>query len=261
MVEVLYSRSPYMKRALIFVIVAVNAFAWPQSGQTSSQGKPLPKKPKTVDEAVLVLKEKWLKPKDIDWILRNPQKEVAFTLYRPFGTGVRNQFGLWGDNQELRDSCGDNDPEGCSMVIFNRLWESVRSDAAPGLVRQLDCQFRLAQQIRITEKGFHKLTTGEVIKALQEQIDTQLAKLAASGASLCQSSLKLEVIGKPDLHCYVDARASEDPKNDSWEFTLQDALAGLGFANLFSSRHEPPNITLNFVRKCHFPTPPYLNGR
>jgi hypothetical protein len=28
--------------------------------------------PKTVDEAVQVLKTKWLQPKDREWILRNP---------------------------------------------------------------------------------------------------------------------------------------------------------------------------------------------
>jgi len=54
--------------------------------------------PKTVDEAVQVLKIKWLKPNDIEWILRNPRDEVVGNLYRPFGTGVRNQFGLWGEN-------------------------------------------------------------------------------------------------------------------------------------------------------------------
>jgi hypothetical protein len=40
-------------------------------------------KPKTVDEAVQVLKTKWLKPKDLDWILRNPKEQVVWTLYRP----------------------------------------------------------------------------------------------------------------------------------------------------------------------------------
>lgn len=53
-------------------------------------------KPKTVDEAVQILKTKWLKPKDLDWILRNPKDQVVWTLYRPFGTGVRNEFGLLG---------------------------------------------------------------------------------------------------------------------------------------------------------------------
>jgi hypothetical protein len=110
-------------------------------------------KPKTVDEAVQILKTKWLKPKDLEWILRNPKDQVVQTLYRPFGTGVRNEFGLWGDNAALHESCGDKDPEGCSVVIFKRLWESVRADADPSFVRQLDCQFELAESIHINESG------------------------------------------------------------------------------------------------------------
>src|SRR6266550_1238830 len=69
-------------------------------------------KPKTVDEAVQVLKTKWLKPKDLDWILRNPKDQVVWTLYRPFGTGVRNEFGLWGDNKALLRFLRGQEPGG-----------------------------------------------------------------------------------------------------------------------------------------------------
>jgi hypothetical protein len=99
-------------------------------------------KPKTVDEAVQVLKTQWLQPKDRDWILRNTKEEVWSRLYTGVGTGVRNQFGLWGDNRPLRDSCGTTDPERCSSAILNRLWESVRANADPVLLQQLDCQFQ-----------------------------------------------------------------------------------------------------------------------
>jgi len=217
-------------------------------------------KPKTVDDAIHVLKTKWLKPKDIDWILRNPKEEVVWTLYRPFGTGVRNEFGLWGDNQALRDSCGNKDPEGCSVVIFNRLWESVRGEADPSLVRQLDCQFQVTQSIHIDETGFYKLTTGELIKAIQSQINDQLSKSAATGTTPCQASLTLEVAGNPDAHCFVDAPHDKRVSDRVKDITLDKALNGLGFSNLFRTVHEPPKITINFVRKCQFPTPPYLYG-
>jgi hypothetical protein len=217
-------------------------------------------KPKTVDEAVQVLKTKWLKPKDIDWILRNPKEQVVWTLYRPFGTGVRNEFGLWGDNQPLHESCGDKDPEGCSVVIFNRLWESVRADADPSVVRQLDCQFQLAQSIHINEMGFYKLTTGESLKAIQSQIDQQLTKLAATSEPMCQSALTLEVAGNPDMHCFVDAPFAKDHTDEAQNTTLEKALTVLGFHNLFTSSHVPPKITLTFARNCQFRTPPYLYG-
>jgi uncharacterized protein DUF6794 len=237
-----------MKRiSFIAIVIAVCAIA-------ATAGKP-----KTVDEAVQVLKAKWLKPNDLDWILRNPKDHVVWTLYRPFGTGVRNEFGLWGDNEDLRTSCGTKDPEGCSVVIFQRLWDSVRADADPALVRQLDCQFQLAKAIQIDEQEFYKLTTGEVLKALQSQIDEQLPKLAASGSPTCQASLTLEITGDPDMHCFVDAPVLKN-QDQTKNITLETALGGLGFHNLFSSSHVPPKITLNFARKCQFPTPPYLYG-
>jgi hypothetical protein len=251
-----------LNNSILSVVVLFMALGMAQSASNTSNkpAQPLPKVPKTVDQAVLILKTKWLSPKDLDWVLRNPQKEVVFRLYRPFGTGVRNEFGLWGSNQELRDSCGKNNPEDCSVVIFNRLWESVRADADPSLVRQLGCQFQLAEAIRIDEKGFYKLTTGELLKAMQGQIDEQLAKLAAAGTPMCQSSLTLEVVGKPDMHCFVDAPFAKNLADGAKETTLETALEGLGFLNLCTPSHVPPKVTLDFARKCQFPTPPYLYG-
>ncbi len=254
-----------MKNIPIFktLVLLFLALAVAQSDDRKSadkQTQPPQIVPVTVDEAVLILKTKWLSPKNQDWILRNPQKQAVATLYRPFGTGVRNQFGLWGGNQKLRDSCGVNDPEGCSVVIFNRLWESLRSDADPALVRQLDCQFQLAQSIHITYRGFYKLTTGELLKAMQSQINGQMAKFAVTGIPACQNSLTLETAGKPDTHCFVDASFSRDRADQSKETTLEVLLADLGFSNFFMASHAPPKIILNFARKCHFSTPPYLYG-
>jgi hypothetical protein len=64
-------------------------------------------------------------------------------------------------------------------VILDRLWESVRDDADPTLVRQLECQFQLAQAIHVSLKGLHQMTTRYMIRRLQSQIDSQLAALAA----------------------------------------------------------------------------------
>jgi hypothetical protein len=211
-------------------------------------------KPQTVDEAVQVLRTKWLKPHDIDWILRNPKENVVRTLYRPFGTGVRNEFGLWGDNKALRTSCGTEDPEECSFVIFNRLWESVRADADPSLVRQLDCQFQLVQTIHVSVKGFHGMTTGEMLKHLQSQIDAQLATSAASDTNTCQTSLTLDVAGKPDMHCFVVAPHGKDAGSVD-DMTLDHALGALGLQNMFRTVHYPPKLTLEFIRTCQFPQP------
>lgn len=217
-----------------------------------------PQQPKTVDEAVRVIKTKWLKPKDLDWILRNPKDKVVWTLYRPFGTGIRNEFGLWGDNESLHESCRDKDPEGCSVVILQRLWDSVRADADPSIVRQLDCQFAVARAIHINESKFYTLTTGELVRAMQSQINDQLSSLVFAGASLCQTSLTLEVAGKPDASCYVDAPHGKRGASQVNDIPLDDALYRLGIFNLFRTVNNPPTITLDFARKCQFRTPPYL---
>lgn len=249
-----------MKRipAVIAVMVLVSATLEPQSRSQSDKLPPPANPPQTVDEAVVTLKTKWLKPKDLDWILRNPQKEVVTTLYRPFGTGVRNEFRLWGSNQKLRDSCGTNDPEGCSVVILDRLWASVRSDADPEVVRQLECQFQLTEAIRINYKDFYKLTTGQLIKQMQTQIDQQIAKFTATGTPVCANSLILETAGKPDTHCFVDASFARNRGGQTKEATLTEVLRWLGLRNLFMTSHVPPKIVLNFVRACQFRTPPYL---
>jgi hypothetical protein len=254
-----------MRRVTIALILLVLILA-PLIAQTD-KGKPneaqmlrAPNVPRTVDESVSVLKTSWLSAKDLDWLLRNPQKQAVAILYRPFGMGVRNQFGLWSDNQQLRDSCGENNPEGCSVVIFNRLWESVRSDADASLVRQLDCQFQLAEAIRINYKGFHNLTIGALQKALQSQIDDQTAKFEATDHPPCQTSLVIELEGKPDKHCFVDAsfarRRKGQQEDQPTDTSLEMILGWLGVRNFFMARHVPPNIVLNFRRQCHFPNPP-----
>lgn len=51
--------------------------------------------PGTVDEAVDRLLGE-LPADDVDWMRRNPKDGVISQLYMGYGTGVRNQFGLWG---------------------------------------------------------------------------------------------------------------------------------------------------------------------
>lgn len=214
-------------------------------------------KPKTVDEAVQVLKTKWLKPEDRDWILRNTKDNVRNRLYMGFGTAMRNQFGLWGDNQALHDSCGSQNPEVCSVVILDQLWESIRRDADPLLVRQLDCQFQLAQSIHVSLAGFHQLTNRAMIQQLEKQIDSQLAA-GSRAVSSCQNSLTLDIAGKPDMDCYVVAPHDKKDRQFWDDLTLERALTVMGTQNFFRTVHYPPKLTLDFIRPCQFPKPfPY----
>ncbi len=240
MVDCLKSILVLVGIVFLFVVLAVAQ----SDSQMPLDAHPLPPQPvpKTVDEAVLALKTQWLSQRDLDWILGNPRKEAVATLYRPFGTGVRNQFGLWDKNQELRTSCGVNEAEACSVVIFNRLWESVRSDADPALVQQLDCQIQLAEAIRIHYKGFHRMTTGALLKAIQSQINDQLPKLVAAGKPTCQGSLTLAAVGKLDKSCYVEASFATNRADKIKVASLEAVLGRLGSSNLFTTSHVPPKL-------------------
>ena len=105
--------------------------------------------PRTVDEAVSVLRHRWLHAEDEDLILRMPKDFALAHLHMPFGTAVRNEFHLWSDNEALRRSCGTEDPEGCSGLIFEHLWGAIRASADSHLVNQLDCQFRLSERVQV----------------------------------------------------------------------------------------------------------------
>jgi hypothetical protein len=212
-------------KAVVLVLIFTNAGA--QSDSSPRNHDSSSNLPRTLEEAVQAVKTKWISASDREWILRNPKEDVVLRLYRPFGTAVRNEFGLWGENQALRDSCEDNHPEGCSVVILNRLWESVRADADPALVRALDCQFQLAEAVRIDTAGFEKLTT-----------------------------LSLGVEGKPDKSCFVSSPFEKGESDKEEKTTLRRALAVLGSRNLFRVSHTPPTITLTFARECQFTRPP-----
>jgi len=202
--------------------------------------------PRTVDEAVRLLKTKWLSEKDRNWILRNPKDQVTATLHLPFGTAVRNEFQLWGGNPELLASCGVDDPEECSGIIFHRLWESIRREADPELVKKLDCQFQMLDEIKIDYRGFYALRLGEMLQRMQEQIDRQLLDRAHGPEATCAASLCLLPTGSPNLRCYVRAEFSEDGRKPS----LSLFLGWIAFRNGFDVLHSPPQIELPFRDKC-----------
>jgi hypothetical protein len=184
-----------------------------------------------------------LSPEDLEWIRRNPKGVVTTELHLPYGTGVRNEFGLWGKNLPLLKSCGTNDAEECSGIIFSALWDKVRSETDPVLGKSLDCHFSALDRISIDTTGWYKLRLGELLTDLQKQIDQQ------STAYACSKPIKIVTRGEPNLECFVRV-----------EFEKKDQLSRLfqwiGFRNAFSVMHNPPNIELHFNQKCAWPERP-----
>jgi len=244
--------APRMLRSLLFVylILLVNCTFAHRAPASSRQAIP-----RTVDQAAEALMSQRLPKEDLDWILRNPKDSVVDSLHLPFGTQVRNSWKLWGENKDLLASCGVDDAEACSGIIFERLWERVREDADPLLVKRLDCQFQLIEEAQINYKGFYSLRIGEVLQSVQSQIDRQLDGLTGrlQLPPDCPATLRLRVTGDPDLNCWARVEFSEDGHDP---VALERLLGWISWRNGFDVLHSPPAIEVRFRDKCAWPEAP-----
>jgi uncharacterized protein DUF6794 len=222
---------------ITFILVVFEAFA----GNTTAIGSK--GWPKTVDEAAQRLHNR-LSPEDLDWIRTNPKNVVTTELHLPYGTSLRNEFGLWGPNRALLKSCKTDDAEECSYIIFSALWEKVRSETDETLSKGLDCEFAALDRVEINTTGWYRLRLGQMLTDLQQQMDSQ-----ASSSSGCNGPIKIIVMGDPDLQCFVRV---EYEKKDR----LGELFQWIGFRNAFSVTHHPPNIILTFTQKCAWPERP-----
>ena len=49
-------------------------------------------------------------------------------LHPTLGRYIRNEFGLWLNNEELLKSCGKDHPDDASLVIIKRAWELTQQE-------------------------------------------------------------------------------------------------------------------------------------
>jgi len=61
-------------------------------------------KPKTVKEAVRQLKDE-MSAEDKEYFKKYSQKDLVPSFHDNFGRGIRNRFGLWGDDRTLLEDC------------------------------------------------------------------------------------------------------------------------------------------------------------
>ncbi len=88
--------------------------------------------PKTVEEAVDMLMDS-MTHKDLESV-RETSEDDLIMLHMGLGTYIRNNFGLWGGNRELLESCASVetnhpstiDPDDASMVVIRSLWEKLQ---------------------------------------------------------------------------------------------------------------------------------------
>jgi len=53
-------------------------------------------------------------------------EEQLIRFHHGWGTGIRNEFGLWKGNKELLADCHAEHPDDASMVIIQAVWERLQ---------------------------------------------------------------------------------------------------------------------------------------
>ena len=86
-----------------------------------------PQHPKSIDEAVELLLTDLSERGRL--AIRNMAEEELSSVHLSLGNYIRNEFGLWGDNEELlKACCPDGAPrnaDGASAVIMRALWRKL----------------------------------------------------------------------------------------------------------------------------------------
>jgi hypothetical protein len=80
--------------------------------------------PKTVDEAVTRLLADM---EDADKArVRDTKKNDLILFHHGWGTGIRNELGLWRGNTNLMADCHAQHPDDASMVIIEAVWQRLQ---------------------------------------------------------------------------------------------------------------------------------------
>jgi hypothetical protein len=121
--------------------------------------------PRSVNEAVSLLVQE-LDESSKDYLVGTPQENLSM-LHLGWGMGIRNSFGLWRDNDDLLNSCGDRDmhPDDCSAIIMREVWKELRSKSDPVLIKRLDDQFELVKQIPIEYARFYDVPIEDLVQS------------------------------------------------------------------------------------------------
>lgn len=101
------------------------------------------------------------------------KKKIDLIMYHHgWGTGIRNNFGLWKGNSKLLEDCGSPTihPDECSMIIIERVWVKLRDSVSKEEIEGIDKINSLLEEITIS--AYRKKKTGaiEYIKFLNSEI-------------------------------------------------------------------------------------------
>lgn len=59
--------------------------------------------------------------------IKNTQKQDLIKFHFGWGTGIRNEYGLWKGNKALLKETGKSHPDDASMVIIEAVWKELQN--------------------------------------------------------------------------------------------------------------------------------------
>ena len=111
----------YLISAALFLVAASSNISTAQPTVTEEERAAWPR---SVDEAanrILVGMPDADKRK-----VRVTKRSDLILYHHGWGTGIRNQFGLWKGNKDLMADCKAGHPDDCSMIIIEKVWERLQ---------------------------------------------------------------------------------------------------------------------------------------
>ena len=116
-----------MRRAVSLISLVVLLVACTANAQLKEERGGVAEWPTTCDGAVAKLSTELSQSEKED--LAATARDDLILLHHGFGTGIRNEFGLWGGNLALIESCSgspNSHPDDVSIIIVERLWGSLQ---------------------------------------------------------------------------------------------------------------------------------------
>lgn len=116
--------------AAIFCISILVAFVGCHPAKPTAQKQYVPTEaertawPKTLDEAVTNILAGMSDAEKAR--VRGTKKADLILFEQGWGTGIRNDFGMWRGNTNLVADCHAEEPDGASMVIIEAVWQKLQ---------------------------------------------------------------------------------------------------------------------------------------
>jgi len=110
---------------ILFAVTLVGAGCHSTPRTTSAELRAKhPEWPSTVNEAVTKILAGMSEADK--FAVRAKKKDELIAYHHGWGTGIRNEFGLWSGNYSLLSDCHAANPDGASLVIIEAVWEKLR---------------------------------------------------------------------------------------------------------------------------------------